>query len=193
MPDPVADFAAYLPYVLLTEVLTSGDASRLEQRLVQKDRLVTSIETYLGTFGDPFDQRDPLLLTLETYYPPTSSADDVLAVVDEELDRLATDGPEAGELDRVRARLSARLFREVDDVLGRTLDDGRLRAAARRSGAAERASRAARGGHGGAAVVGGCERAGPAEKPAGAASGRRDGRRRQGVSVDPRRRRPRVR
>jgi zinc protease len=121
VPDPVADFAAYLPYVLLTEVLTSGDASRLEQRLVQKDRLVTSVETYLGTFGDPFDQRDPLLLTLETYYPPSSSADDVLAVVDQELDRLASDGPEAGELDRVRARLSARLFREVDDVLGRTL------------------------------------------------------------------------
>ena len=121
VPDPVADFAAYLPYVLLTEVLTSGDASRLEQRLVQKDRLVTSVETYLGTFGDPFDQRDPLLLTLEAYYPPSSSADDVLVVVDEELDRLASDGPDAGELDRVRARLSARLFREVDDVLGRTL------------------------------------------------------------------------
>jgi predicted Zn-dependent peptidase len=121
VPDPVADFAAFLPYVLLTEVLTAGDASRLEQRLVQKDRLVTSIETYLGTFGDPFDQRDPLLFTLETYYPQAGSADDILTAVDEELDRLANDGPEAGELDRVRARLSARLFREVDDVLGRTL------------------------------------------------------------------------
>ena len=75
VPDPVADFAAFLPYVLLTEVLTAGDASRLEQRLVQKDRLVTSIETYLGTFGDPFDQRDPLLFTLETYYPQAGSAE----------------------------------------------------------------------------------------------------------------------
>jgi zinc protease len=121
VPDPVADFAAYLPYVLLTEVLSAGDASRLEQRLVQKDRLVTSIEAYLGTFGDPFDQRDPLLFTLEAYHPPQSTADQVLAVVDEELDRLATDGPLPGELDRVRARLSARLFREVDDILGRTL------------------------------------------------------------------------
>ncbi len=121
VPDPVADFAAYLPYVLLTEVLSSGDASRLEQRLVQKDRMVTSIEAYLGTFGDPFDQRDPLLFTLEAYHPPQHSADQVLAVVDEELDRLATDGVLPGELDRIRARLSARLFREVDDVLGRTL------------------------------------------------------------------------
>jgi zinc protease len=121
VPNPVADFAAYLPYVLLTEVLSSGDASRLEQRLVQKDRLVTSIESYLGTFGDPFDQRDPLLFTVEAYHPAQSTADQVLAVVDEELDRLATDGPLPGELDRVRARFSARLFREVDDVLGRTL------------------------------------------------------------------------
>jgi predicted Zn-dependent peptidase len=121
VPDPVADLAAYLPYVLLTDVLTAGDASRLDKRLVQHDRLVTSVETYLGTFGDPFDQRDPLLLTLETYFPPTTSPDAVLGVVDEELDRLATDGLAPGELDRVRARLSARLFREVDDVLGRTL------------------------------------------------------------------------
>ena len=35
--------------------------------------------------------------------------------------RLARDGLESGELDRVRARLAATLFREVDDVLGRTL------------------------------------------------------------------------
>jgi zinc protease len=122
VPDPVADLAAYLPYVLLTEVLSAGDASRLEQRLVQKDRLVTSVEAYLGTFGDPFDQRDPLLFTLEAYHPPQSNPDQILGVVDEELDRLATDGPLPGELDRVRARLSARLFREVDDVLGRTLN-----------------------------------------------------------------------
>ncbi len=121
VPDPVGDFAAYLPYVLLTDVLTAGDASRLEQRLVHRDRLVLSVETYLGTFGDPFDQRDPLLLTLEAYHPAHAGVEQILATVDEELDRLATDGPDDGELDRVRARLSARLFREVDDVLGRTL------------------------------------------------------------------------
>ncbi len=122
VPDPVADLSAYLPYVLLTEVLTAGDASRLEQRLVQRDRLVTSVEAYLGTFGDPFDQRDPLLLTLEAYHPAATTAETVLTAVDEELERLAADGPAADELDRVRARLSARIFRELDDVLGRTLN-----------------------------------------------------------------------
>ncbi|MDQ1632152.1 MAG: hypothetical protein QOC80_2124 [Frankiaceae bacterium] len=121
VPNPVADLAGYLPFVLLTEVLSSGDASRLERRLVQQDRSVTSVSAYLGTFGDPFDQRDPLLLTLEAYHPAERTADEILTAAEQELERLATDGLEPGELDRVRARLAATLFREVDDVLGRTL------------------------------------------------------------------------
>jgi predicted Zn-dependent peptidase len=121
VPDPVGELAGFLPYVLLTDVLSAGDASRLERRLVQRDRSVTSISAYLGTFGDPFDQRDPLLMTVEAYHPAERSADEVIGAVDDELARLASDGLEPGELDRVRARLAAVLFREVDDVLGRTL------------------------------------------------------------------------
>jgi zinc protease len=121
VPDPVSDLAAYLPFVLLTDVLSAGDASRLERRLVQQDRSVTSVSAYLGTFGDPFDQRDPLLLTLEIYHPAERNAEEILTAAEAEFERLATDGLEPGELDRVRARLAATLFREVDDVLGRTL------------------------------------------------------------------------
>ena len=121
VPNPVSDLAGYLPFVLLTEVLSSGDASRLERRLVQQDRSVTSVSAYLGTFGDPFDQRDPLLLTLEAYHPAERTAEEIQSAAEDELARLAREGLEPGELDRVRARLAATLFREVDDVLGRTL------------------------------------------------------------------------
>ena len=121
VPNPVQDLAGYLPFVLLTEVLSAGDASRLERRLVQQDRSVTSIAAYLGTFGDPFDQRDPLLLTLEAYHPAERTVEEIQTAAEDELARLARDGLEPGELDRVRARLAATLFREVDDILGRTL------------------------------------------------------------------------
>jgi predicted Zn-dependent peptidase len=121
VPDPVSDLAGYLPFVLLTDVLSAGDASRLERRLVQQDRSVTNVSAYLGTFGDPFDQRDPLLLTLEVYHPAERNPEEILTAAEAEMERLATDGLEPGELDRVRARLAATLFREVDDVLGRTL------------------------------------------------------------------------
>src|SRR5829696_1135291 len=121
VPDPVGRLADYLPYVVLGEVLTDGDASRLEQRLVQKDRTVTQLAAYLGLMGDPFDVRDPTALVFQAHHAPTASADEVLDAATEEFERLATDGLAPGELDRVRARILAQVFRDVDPVLGRTL------------------------------------------------------------------------
>ncbi|MDT3441185.1 MULTISPECIES: pitrilysin family protein [unclassified Pseudofrankia] len=124
VPDPDADLSAFLAHYLLTDVLTSGDASRLERRLVQADRSVIGVSSYVGTFGDPFDQRDPLLLTVEARHPAESPADGILAAIDEELDRLATDGLADGELERIRARVASGLLREADDALGRALAFG---------------------------------------------------------------------
>jgi predicted Zn-dependent peptidase len=121
VPDPVGDLAAYLPFVVLAEVLTDGDASRLEQRLVQRDRTVTQLAAYLGLMGDPFDARDPTALVLQAHHTAEAGADTVLDAATEEFERLADDGLQRGELDRVRARILAQLFREVDPVLGRTL------------------------------------------------------------------------
>jgi predicted Zn-dependent peptidase len=123
-PDPDADLSAFLAHYLLTDILTSGDASRLERRLVQQDRSVIGVSSYVGTFGDPFDQRDPLLLTIEARHPAESSADAILASVDEELDKVASGGLATGELERVRARVASGLLREADDALGRALAFG---------------------------------------------------------------------
>ncbi|MGC5049883.1 M16 family metallopeptidase [Micromonospora sp. DT48] len=121
VPDPIDDFAAYLPYVVLAEVLTDGDASRLVGRLVHRDRVVTSIGGYLGVMGDPFDVRDPTALVVQAHLPPGGDADKVLRVLDEELDRLAQGGLEDGELTRTQARMATHLLRETDAVLGRAL------------------------------------------------------------------------
>ncbi len=121
VPDPLSDLSAYLPYVVLAEVLTDGDASRLRQRLVQGDRIVTSLSGYLGFMGDPFDVRDPTALLLEAHHPSAVDVERVVGTVEEEIRRLADDGLAAGELARVQARISAHLLREVDSVLGRTL------------------------------------------------------------------------
>jgi len=121
VPDPIGDIAGYLPYVVLAEVLTDGDASRLQQRLVQRDRSATSVGGYLGFMGEPFEVRNPTGLVLQTHLPPGGDTDKVLITVDEELDRLASDGLDAGELERVVARIATHLLRDVDSVLGRTL------------------------------------------------------------------------
>jgi predicted Zn-dependent peptidase len=121
VPDPIGDFAAFLPYVVLAEVLTDGDASRLVERLVQRDRTVTSIGGYIGFMGDEFQVRNPTALLLQAHMPPGGDADKVLRTIDEELDRLATDGLTAGELERTQARIATHLLRDTDAVLGRAL------------------------------------------------------------------------
>ncbi|GGQ40041.1 M16 family metallopeptidase [Couchioplanes azureus] len=121
VPDPIADFTAYLPYVVLAEVLTDGDASRLVERLVQRDRTVTSIGGYLGFMGDEYQVRNPTALLLQAHLPPGGDADKVLRAVDEELDRLASGGLAPGELARTQARMATHLLRDTDAVLGRAL------------------------------------------------------------------------
>jgi predicted Zn-dependent peptidase len=121
VPNPVTDFAGYLPYVVLAEVLTDGDASRLVQRLVQRDRAATSIGGYLGMMGEPFETRDPTAIILQYHLPPAGDVDKVLRTTDEELERIATDGLQDGELERTVARMATHLLRDSDAVLSRVL------------------------------------------------------------------------
>nr|WP_205862432.1 pitrilysin family protein [Planosporangium thailandense] len=121
VPDPIDDLAGYLPYVVLAEVLTDGDASRLVERLVLRDRTVTSVGGYLGFMGEPFAVRDPTALVLQAHLPPGGDVDKVMATIDEECQRLATDGLASGELARTQARMVTHQLREIDAVLGRCL------------------------------------------------------------------------
>ncbi|PZS32789.1 MAG: peptidase M16 [Pseudonocardiales bacterium] len=122
VPDPVGDLDEHLAHVLLAEALSDGDASRLQQRLVQRDQLVTDIGAYIGEFGDPFDERDPTAFTITAHYPDAGSLEAILRAIDEELARVAGDGLEPGELDRVCTRLVSVLLRDLDAVLSRTLN-----------------------------------------------------------------------
>ncbi len=122
VPDPVGSLDELLAHLLLAEVLSDGDASRLQRRLVQRDHLVTDVGVYIGEFGDPFDERDPTAMTISAHYPHANSLDSILLATDEELDRIADLGLDAGELDRVRMRLVSVLLRDADAVISRTLE-----------------------------------------------------------------------
>jgi zinc protease len=121
VPDPVADFDTYLGSVLLAEVLSEGDASRLERRLVHDDRIAIAQSSYVGMFGDPFDVRDATLFTTQVHHPAGVPADRVISTVQEEIDRIADEGVGDDELARVQARVEAQLLRQADSILGRTL------------------------------------------------------------------------
>jgi zinc protease len=121
VPDPIGDLDGYLPYVVLAEVLTDGDASRLVERLVLRDHTVTSVGGYIGFMGEPFGVRDPTVLLLQAHLPPGGDVGKVLATIDEECQRIATDGLAPGELARTQARMVTHVLRDTDAVLGRAL------------------------------------------------------------------------
>lgn len=121
LPDPGVDLDGYLAHEMLATVLSDGDSSRLEQRLVHADELVTDVGASCGLVGGPLDARDPDTFTVTAIHPLSVDAERVLAAVDEELDRLAADGPEPDELSRFTARWAADLFRDHDRLASRTL------------------------------------------------------------------------
>jgi zinc protease len=124
LPDPAAGFDGYLAYEVLCAVLSDGDSSRLEQRLVHTDALVTDIGAHCGLFGAPLDARDPDTLTVSAMHPVSVDVNRVLEVIDEEIARLAADGPDSDELARITARWAATLFRENDRLVSRTMSIG---------------------------------------------------------------------
>ena len=124
LPDPSAGVAAYLGYEVLCSVLADGASSRLEQRLVHTDAIVTDIGARCGLFGSPLDARDPDTLTISAVYPATVNVDQVLNAIDEEIARLAVDGPDPDELARITARWAATLFRDNDGLVARTVAIG---------------------------------------------------------------------
>jgi zinc protease len=122
LPDPGADLHVHLAGVLLAELLSDGDASRLHRSLVQSQRLVTDVSAYLGTFGDPLEERDPTSFYVTAHYSDRRATNAVIAAVDSELDRVATEGTEPRELDRVRLRFASSISRQLDQVINRSLE-----------------------------------------------------------------------
>ena len=122
VPDPVAELKDYVAYFVLASVLSEGDASRLRSRLIDRDRTVTDLGCMLGVFGnDTFTMRDPVLFQVVVFHPGVASVDALLAVVDQELERLAADGPAEDELVRTSASAALSHWLGLDPVLNRAL------------------------------------------------------------------------
>jgi predicted Zn-dependent peptidase len=118
--DPVSDLDHYLVYDVLASLLAGGDSSRLRARLIYGDNSVTDVACMLGTFGqDAFFTRDPTLLQVIVFHPGTASTGALLEAIDQEIGRLADDGPDRRELARVVATSSADLWRSLDSLMDR--------------------------------------------------------------------------
>lgn len=100
-PDPINAFDDYCALTLLQSILTDGDASRLSQRLLKKDRSVSHLMGEVGLVAGTFEVRGPSMMRLVAFYPGKPDPEPVITAIDEEISKVA-DGIEHEELDRFR-------------------------------------------------------------------------------------------
>jgi zinc protease len=83
---------------LLSEVLFGGRASRLVKKLVRELEIATDVRMFVGPF------RDPGLMELSASARDEHRAEELLAVIDAELQRVCNEAVSQAELDRALAR-----------------------------------------------------------------------------------------
>ena len=98
---------------LLIEVLFGGRASRLHQRLVRELELASEVRAFVGPF------KDPGLVELFVSCREGHRAEELLAVLDAELERVREEAIPESEIERARARFELGLLAGLDTVDGK--------------------------------------------------------------------------
>ena len=98
---------------VLLSILGSGDSSRLHQRLVEKEQAAVQVGTSL-------DQGfDPGLAWIYAIVPPGFDVAKTERLIDEEIARIAKEGPTAGELAKARNQALAGFWRGLETISGK--------------------------------------------------------------------------
>lgn len=110
-PGELTDEAVAI--AVASEILAGGNASRLVGRLVRREQVAQSIDCGLVPFHG-----DVTAISLGGYLTGAGTTEDFERIRDEEITRLAAEGPDAEEVARAVARLERALWEEISEVEG---------------------------------------------------------------------------
>ncbi|MFH0792703.1 MAG: pitrilysin family protein [bacterium] len=110
---PVLPDRADPVFEVMSSILTDGRSSRLYERMVKKDKLATTIESFTGP-GDKYPNL--FMLYAQPRHPHT--AGEVEAVIGEELDRLKREPVTEEELQKVKNNLDGGFLRKLQSNYG---------------------------------------------------------------------------
>lgn len=113
---PTLSDADYYACSLLTDILASGESSRLYQRLVDKDQIAVE-----SSFS-PFSLRGAGALMVEAVITPESTPEKVEKVIMEEINNLITNGVTNEELQKAKNIREASFVFEKKDLMGKAQD-----------------------------------------------------------------------
>jgi predicted Zn-dependent peptidase len=106
------------PMAVLSELLAGGDASMFYLGMVKGREIALNVEGGFGLTG-PFEYDGPTLFTVFGLYKPNSSADAMLAAMDEEIAKVVKDGVDDATLKRVKTRMLADWNNRLENFLNR--------------------------------------------------------------------------
>ena len=113
VPDPVGDAARFAATVVLADLLTSGPASRLFDRLVRRDKLAAEVGAMWGGLDSAWTVRDPTYLAIVAHYPEARLTDTIVSAVDAELESVSR-SVDHEELSAVLAQTSSAQWMALD-------------------------------------------------------------------------------
>jgi len=103
----------HVPLAMLCEVLFSGRSSRAHRAIVQQEEIATDLRGGLTAF------RDPGLFEIYATARPSRTADEIIASLDSEIDRVVSEPVSNEELDKVKARGELSLLQGLETVGGK--------------------------------------------------------------------------
>jgi predicted Zn-dependent peptidase len=106
------------PFAVLGQLLAGGDASRLYQGLVKGRELALNINSLYGLTG-VWEYDGPSLFTVFALYKPNTTADALLAGMDEEIARVVKDGVDDATLKNLKTALLADWYNDLEMFLRR--------------------------------------------------------------------------
>lgn len=107
---PAGNSADLYPLQVLQQMLSSGESSRMYQRLVRKDHLA------VAAGGVLMDHEDPGLFVIYAAYLPTNDAAKVRRALEDEIEKVTSKAVDAKELAKAKNQLAARAVYQRERV-----------------------------------------------------------------------------
>jgi predicted Zn-dependent peptidase len=115
---PAGDSPDYYALNLLGRILGSGNSSRLYQKLVKEQEIVT------GVFAGAQEKRGPSLFQIAALTPPGKNLADVEKLIYAELERLKNEPVADWELEKVKMTARRQRAQQLQSTLGRSVSLG---------------------------------------------------------------------
>lgn len=100
----------HFAFGLIDEIMLQGDASRLYRDLVQKRGYAASVSGGINLLGNMFNYSGPMLWSASLIHDAGTSEAQLLAAIDQNIDRLRTELVTQVEIDRARRKIRSQLY-----------------------------------------------------------------------------------